>query len=121
MDGLGRERVMYRAARYPRKTTAEMKTRSTFTSAGWDFVGETANGTEDTWSICEGTNYPRLTWQIPAADWACPDGVGLEDFAYLARFWLVPDVGDTKADLDNDNVVGISDLAIFCEQWLTGR
>lgn len=28
-------------------TTAEMKTLSTFTDAGWDFVGETANGTED--------------------------------------------------------------------------
>jgi hypothetical protein len=45
------------------KTTAEMKTRSTFTSAGWDFVGETANGTEDIWTICEGVNYPKFTWQ----------------------------------------------------------
>ena len=36
------------------KTTAEMKTLSTFTSAGWDFVGETANGMEDIWTICEG-------------------------------------------------------------------
>jgi hypothetical protein len=45
------------------KTTAEMKTLSTFTSAGWDFVGETANGTEDIWTICQGVNYPRFTWQ----------------------------------------------------------
>lgn len=29
------------------KTTAEMKTKSTFTNAGWDFVGETANGRGD--------------------------------------------------------------------------
>ena len=28
------------------KTTAEMQTQSTFTDAGWDFVGETANGTD---------------------------------------------------------------------------
>ena len=28
-------------------TTAEMQTASTFLNAGWDFVGETANGTED--------------------------------------------------------------------------
>ncbi|MGB7582202.1 MAG: GLUG motif-containing protein, partial [Sedimentisphaerales bacterium] len=35
------------------KTTAEMKTESTFTDAGWDFVGETANGTEDIWWIIE--------------------------------------------------------------------
>jgi hypothetical protein len=45
------------------KTTAQMKTRSTFTSAGWDFVGETANGTEDIWTICEGVNYPKFVWQ----------------------------------------------------------
>ena len=45
------------------KTTAEMKTLSTFTSAGWDFVGETANGTEDIWTICEGVNYPKFVWQ----------------------------------------------------------
>jgi hypothetical protein len=45
------------------KTTAEMKTRSTFISAGWDFVGETANGTKDIWTICEGVNYPKFVWQ----------------------------------------------------------
>jgi hypothetical protein len=47
------------------KTTAEMKTQSTFTNAGWDFVGETANGTNDYWDI-NGTNnagYPYLSWQ----------------------------------------------------------
>ncbi len=103
------------------KTTAEMKTRSTFTNAGWDFVGEKANGTEDIWSICEGTDYPRLTWQIPAADWLCPDGVGMEDFSYLAQFWMIPEGGNNPADLDKDNAVGISDLIIFCEQWLSGR
>jgi hypothetical protein len=42
------------------KTTAEMKTRSTFTDAGWDFVGETANGTNDVWAISEGKDYPRF-------------------------------------------------------------
>jgi parallel beta-helix repeat protein len=31
------------------KTTAEMQTASTFLEAGWDFVNETANGTEDIW------------------------------------------------------------------------
>jgi len=103
------------------KTTTEMKTLSTFTSEGWDFVGETANGTDDIWSICEGTNYPRLTWQIPEADWLCPDGVGLEDFSHLAQFWMIPEGGNTPADLDKNNVIGISDLILFCEQWLRGR
>ncbi len=45
------------------KTTAEMQTESTFTDAGWDFVSETANGTEDIWWILEGQDYPRLWWE----------------------------------------------------------
>ena len=45
------------------KTTAEMQTAGTFLEAGWDFVGETANGTEDIWWILEGQDYPRLWWE----------------------------------------------------------
>jgi hypothetical protein len=45
------------------KTTAEMQTASTFLNAGWDFVGETANGTEEIWWILEGQDYPRLSWE----------------------------------------------------------
>jgi len=45
------------------KTTAEMQTASTFLEAGWDFVGETVNGTEDIWWILEGKDYPRLAWE----------------------------------------------------------
>ena len=45
------------------KTTAEMQTASTFLEAGWDFVDETVNGTEDIWWIDEGQDYPRLWWE----------------------------------------------------------
>ena len=45
------------------KTTAEMQTAKTFLDAGWDFVGETVNGTEDIWWINEGKDYPRLWWE----------------------------------------------------------
>ena len=45
------------------KTTAEMQTASTFLEAGWDFVDETANGTDDVWWIDEGKDYPRLWWE----------------------------------------------------------
>jgi predicted secreted protein len=45
------------------KTTAEMQVAKTFLEAGWDFVGETANGTEDIWKIAEGLDYPRLWWE----------------------------------------------------------
>ncbi|MDD5063597.1 MAG: GLUG motif-containing protein [Phycisphaerae bacterium] len=44
------------------KTTAEMQTKSTFTDTGWDFIGETDNGTDNIWTIDENNNYPRY-WQ----------------------------------------------------------
>ena len=52
------------------KTTAEMQTQSTFTDAGWDCVGETANGTDDYWRILDLVNgrYPFLAWQDPIAN-----------------------------------------------------
>jgi WD40 repeat protein len=45
------------------KTTAEMQTAGTFLEAGWDFIDETTNGTEDIWWILEGQDYPRLWWE----------------------------------------------------------
>jgi parallel beta-helix repeat protein len=45
------------------KTTAEMQTASTFLEAGWDFVDESENGTEDIWWIIEGQDYPHLWWE----------------------------------------------------------
>ena len=45
-------------------TTAEMQTAGTFLDAGWDFVEETGNGTEDIWWILVGQDYPRLWWEL---------------------------------------------------------
>ena len=36
------------------RTTAQMQKASTFLQAGWDFVGESVNGTWDIWRIDEG-------------------------------------------------------------------
>ena len=105
------------------KTTAEMQVESTFTDAGWDFVDETANGTEDIWSICEGTNYPRLTWQIPAGDFVCPDGITIDDFLFFIEHWRDDncDSGNDYCqgtDLDFSGTVDEADLEIFLENWL---
>jgi hypothetical protein len=43
-------------------TDKQMKQQKSF--VGWDFVGETANGTEDIWWINKGASYPKLTWQL---------------------------------------------------------
>jgi hypothetical protein len=45
------------------KTTTQMHTAGTYLDAGWDFVNETENGTEDIWWIDEGIDYPRLWWE----------------------------------------------------------
>lgn len=42
-------------------STPQMKEQSSF--VGWDFAGESINGTEDIWTICEGEDYPRLWWE----------------------------------------------------------
>jgi len=52
------------------KTTTEMRIVRTFLEAAWDFMDETANGTQDIWWILEGTDYPRLGWE--RADKATP-------------------------------------------------
>jgi len=45
------------------KTTAEMQTATTFLDAGWDFIDETTNGSDDIWWILEGQDCPRLWWE----------------------------------------------------------
>ena len=46
------------------KTTDQMQTLATFTDAGWDFIGETANGTDDYWDFNGSiSGYPFLAWQ----------------------------------------------------------
>jgi len=99
-----------------------MRMQSTFTDAGWDFVGESVNGTDDIWDICEGTNYPRLSWQFWVGDFLCPDGVALADFAVLADSWLLSDgqVGyNDLCDLNDDDTIDLADLSIFTNNWLS--
>ncbi len=61
------------------KTTAEMQTLTTFTDSTWDFVGETANGTNDYWDMnsCL-SEYPTLSWQV----FETPNGSGTTSDPY---------------------------------------
>ena len=103
------------------KTTTEMKDPNTFLSAGWDFLGEAANGTADTWRMCaDGVDYPRLTWEyVQNGDFACPDGVAMDDLARFADDWLLtystPLYG---ADADGDSSVTFLDFAVLAANWL---
>lgn len=105
-------------------TDEEMKQQSSF--IGWDFVGETANGTQDIWRMCvDGVRYPLLWWQfINKADLDCPDGVNLIDFAEFANWWgyeYCENYNDCDgADFDFSDTVDIQDLAIMSNYWLEG-
>ena len=108
------------------KTTPQMKTLFTFTSAGWDFTNETTNGTSDYWRMCvDGVDYPRLSWQSLDGDLACPDGVNFVDFAYFAERWQTTGCNSSNnfcggADMDFSGEVDIDDLEIFTANWLSG-
>ena len=96
------------------KSTEDMQEKTTFTDAGWDFV--------DTWDICEGTNYPRLLWQVPAGDLICPYGIEMRDFAILGAQWRQPP-GEPSADIapdGGDGIVNWLDLAALVDNWLAG-
>jgi len=105
------------------KTTAEMKTKSTFTSARWDFVDEAANGTNDFWRMCvDGVQYPLLSWQfIP--DFTCPDCVDILDLGFFVDRWLEGECNQannfcSRADINYDAQVDFEDFAIFASYWL---
>jgi hypothetical protein len=100
------------------KTTAQMQMMNTFISAGWDFW--------NTWTICEGTNYPTFQWQISIADFDCPDGVNFYfDFAFFAARWHRENCSPFNSfcegtDFDQSGTVDVRDLKIFTENWLEG-
>jgi hypothetical protein len=104
-------------------TTAQMKTLSTFTDAGWDFVWETANGPNDIWAICEGVSYPKLAWQFLVGDSDNDKNVDFVDFALMGLKWMQSDTHlyCGGSDLTGDEWVDLDDLAILCENWLQGQ
>ncbi len=83
------------------KTTAEMKTLSTFTSAGWDFVGETANGPNDIWKMPFDGGYPLLSWQNivtigkATTSWELPLDASSED-SRTQTIYLASEIGGEK-------------------------
>jgi hypothetical protein len=99
--------------------TAEMHTKSTFTSAGWDF-------TTPIWKMnCEGMSYPKLNWWQPIlGDFLCPDGVDFFDYSFFTSHWQDDNCGASNdcngTDLDLLGKVDINDLRIFVDNWLRG-
>ncbi|MEN6428557.1 MAG: hypothetical protein ABFE13_24680 [Phycisphaerales bacterium] len=99
------------------KTTAEMKTFTTYWDANWDFAA--------TWAMCDGISYPIFLWQLPVGDLRCPDGVSFADFALFASNWRHDDCSVLNyscqgADLDGSGEIDSLDLALFAAHWMAG-
>ena len=105
------------------KTTAQMQSMTTFTDAGWDFVGEEGNGTDDIWSIHEGINYPVFVWEI--VNFVGWYEVDMLDFAFFADRWMNTDCGNWNdcdgTDINFSDSVDMADLVIFANHWLVGK
>ncbi len=102
------------------KSTAEMQTESTFTSVGWDFVGETVNGANDIWWINEGKAYPRLWWEtielMELLDTLAQDIIDLElqpgiENSLLAKLGTALQI--LEDENENNDIAAINTLGAF--------
>lgn len=106
------------------RSTTYMQRALTFMIAGWDFVWEDIVGTDDMWCICEGQDYPKLTWQFTVGDFDGDGDVDFGDYRLFASRWHDTDgsfwcgVGGT--DFTYDGYVDFVDLVEFAENWLAG-
>jgi hypothetical protein len=100
------------------KTTVEMKMLLTFTGGGWDFVDETANGTQDIWRMCTGTSYPKFAWQTSTpGDFVCPEGVDMLDLDVFLDQWLLHT--NLAANIVKDDVVNLLDWQKLASAWMS--
>jgi hypothetical protein len=74
-------------------------------------------------SICEGVDYPHLTWEFVIGDFDADADTDFADFCLLAEHWLAADgsfwCGQGGTDLSNDGFVNFADLTEFADNWLT--
>lgn len=102
-------------------TTAQMKTYSTFASAGWDMTNETANDVNDIWRMNAG-DYPRLAWQAAIqGDFTGSTNINAYDVAYFADRWLRASCPNApwcdQTDMDHSGLVEFRDFALFARHW----
>lgn len=104
------------------ETITNMLKKSTYTDAGWDFVLEDENGTDDIWTIHEPKDFPKLVLNIVNfVGWYEVDFV---DYAFFVNRWMDNNCGGSNdcdgCDLDFSDTVDINDLGIFTQYWLAG-
>lgn len=102
-------------------TAAQATEQVHYLDAGWDFVGESENGTEDIWFMEDGGT-PQLVWPTRKIEWTYHDWdndvhanfASIEDFiAQWAEY-----APDNLADVDSDGVVDYYDLLLMPNRTL---
>ncbi len=99
------------------KTTALMKTKSTFTNAGWDFSN--TDGNDAVWRMCvNGVGYPKLNWESSIhGDFGCPEGTDLSDLTIFINQWLYSELNYDLYQTDNQHIVNFRDFNVFANSW----
>ncbi len=92
------------------KTTAEMQTLSTYTDAGWDFCGESDNGTDDIWFIAT-DNYPEFN------DFTAPVITAIEDIAHDQGHQVMVCWDEAKTDTHDDPESCYKLYRMVSDQW----
>ena len=90
------------------KTTAQMKSPSTFTSAGWNFVS--------IW-IQKEQEYPRLRWQLLSSDLNDSGRVDIHDLRLFTPNWLSEE-HNSVGDFNGNGIVDYVDFAELSREWL---
>lgn len=95
--------------------SVQMFSKAPFLEAGWDFVDEMENGTNDYWKSPT-PGYPILSWQ----DYT----IGIADLTQLADRWLT-DSQDPNVlvpvDFFQDGSINIRDFGTLSKSWLSGQ
>ena len=104
------------------KSKAEMQTSGTFTSADWDFSGESANGTDDIWTM---DRYPVLTSLYTfshVVDWAINQGIPSDQQSIYddPAGDSIPNLIKYASGLMATNAATTSDLMVIYDESLGG-
>lgn len=98
-----------------------MMIRSNFVD--WDFVSQEINGANNFWRMCiDGLQLPILSWETGQyGDFACPDGVGMDDLEILASNWTAAANRDPNynyaCDGDGDGWIDLHEMQILSKHW----
>ncbi|HIJ71357.1 MAG TPA: hypothetical protein HPP87_08340 [Planctomycetes bacterium] len=102
-QGLGYDEQNGTIELYP-KTTTQMRLQSTFTDHGWDFADESANGSDDIWTIWQSFYYPRLTCENPiTGDFTIDDNWMYQNLPGATNSTLTATLSGTADPLNNNS------------------